>query len=141
MRPAFVRGRGSKIRCSNSDGRDDQRSSATSSPAAPTRSISGATNGVLSEAEQCWTFGDMATLIQAARISRFARHTGRETPEEVAVGETKVSLLQGGADMDGEIDIGRRPVGAGPGMRRLRKFRREDVRSELLRNLVRACDR
>jgi DNA-binding transcriptional LysR family regulator len=88
--------------------------------------------GTFLEAEQRWTFGDMATSIQAARMGfGFARYPEEKIREEVAAGELKVLPLQGGGDMYGEIYLVLAdPEGAGPGIRRLAEILREDVRSE-----------
>jgi DNA-binding transcriptional LysR family regulator len=88
--------------------------------------------GTFLEAEQRWTFGDMATSLQAARMGfGFARYPEEKIREEVAAGELKVLPLQGGGDMYGEIYLVLAdPEGAGPGIRRLAEILREDVRSE-----------
>src|SRR5271166_6911059 len=79
-------------------------------------------------AEQRWTFGDMATSVQAARMGfGFARYPEEKIREEVAAGELKVLPLQGGGDMYGEIYLVLAdPEGAGPGIRRLAEILRED---------------
>lgn len=53
--------------------------------------------GTFLEAEQRWTFGDMATSVQAARMGfGFARYPEEKIREEVAAGELKVLPVQGG---------------------------------------------
>lgn len=90
------------------------------------------------QAENRWTFGHVATSLQAARMGfGFAWYPEDKIREELAAGELKILPLRDRGDRFAEIYLVLAdPEGAGPGVRRLAAILEEDVRQECRRRVA-----